>query len=101
MQINNSIFQSFVFLIFFFNTNIFAKPIYIDGISKLNLSDIEVLTDFDIYSNDYDIIKVNELIKDLYNSDLIYDVKLTETDDLFSILIEEYYNRKYIYKWKY
>ena len=97
MQINNSIFQSFVFLIFFFNTNIFAKPIYIDGISKLKLSDIEVLTDFDIYSNDYDIIKVNELIKDLYNSDLIYDVKLTETDELFSILIEEYYIIENIY----
>ena len=56
MKIINSVYQSLLLLVFFFYSNTFAKPIFIDGISKLNLSDIEVLTDFDIYSDDYDII---------------------------------------------
>ena len=85
----NSIFQYLFLLLFFFNLNIFAKPIYIEGINKLTLADIEVLTDFDIYSDDFDKFKVNELIRELYNSDLIYDVKLSESGDSFSIFIEE------------
>lgn len=88
MKIINS-FQSLLLLLFFFNANTFAKTIYLDGISKLTLADIEALTEFDIYSDDFDKLKVNELIKKLYNSELIYDVKLTESEDSFSILIEE------------
>ena len=81
----------FVFLFFLLplNPNFFAKSIYINGINKLTLADLEALTDFDIYSDDYDTIKINEFIKKLYESDLIYDVKLTESKDFFSILIEE------------
>ena len=89
MKIINSIYQSLFLLVFFFNSNTFAKPIFIDGISKLNLSDIEVLTDFDIYSDDYDINKVNDFIKKLYKSDLIYDVKSIENPESFLIMIEE------------
>ena len=89
MKIINSIFRSVLLLLFFLNANIFAKPIYIDGISKLTPADIAALTDFDIYSDDYDKFKVNELIRKLYNSDLIYDIQLIETGDFFSILIEE------------
>jgi len=97
MQIINSFFQFLIFFIFFFNANIFAKSIYIDGISKLTLSDIEALTDFDIYSDDYDKLKVNDFIKKLYSSDLIYDVKLIENFDSFSIIIEENFIIENIY----
>ena len=97
MQIINSFFQLLIFFIFIFNANIFAKSIYIDGISKLTLSDIEALTDFDIYSDDYDKLKVNEFIKKLYSSDLIYDVKLIENFDSFSIIIEENFIIENIY----
>lgn len=97
MQIINSFFQLLFFFIFFFNANIFAKSIYIDGISKLTLSDIEALTDFDIYSDDYDKLKVNEFIKKLYSSDLIYDVMLIENLDSFLIIIEENFIIENIY----
>ena len=97
MQIINSFFQLLIFFIFIFNANIFAKSIYIDGISKLTLSDIEALTDFDIYSDDYDKLKVNDFIKKLYSSDLIYDVKLIENFDSFSIIIEENFIIENIY----
>ena len=79
----------FLFFLLSFNINLFAKSIYINGINKLTLADLQVLTDFDIYSDDYDTLKINEFIKQLYESDLIYDVKLTESKELFSILIEE------------
>ena len=79
----------FLFFLLSFNTNLFAKSIYINGINKLTLADLQALTDFDIYSDDYDTLKINEFIKQLYESDLIYDVKLTESKELFSILIEE------------
>ena len=97
MQIINSFFQLLIFFIFIFNANIFAKSIYIDGISKLTLSDIEALTDFDIYSDDYDKLKVNEFIKKLYSSDLIYDVMLIENLDSFLIIIEENFIIENIY----
>ena len=97
MKIINSIYQSLIFLLIFFNSNIFAKPIYIDGINKLNLSDIEVLTEFDIYSDDYDINKVNNFIKKLYLSDLIYDVELIEKTESFLIIIEENFIIENIY----
>ena len=89
MKIIKFILFQYFFLIFFFNANLLAKSIYIEGINKLTLADIQALTEFDIYSDNYDKIKINDFIKQLYQSDLIYDVKLTESKDFFSISIEE------------
>ena len=89
MKIIKFILFQYFFLFFFFNANLLAKSIYIEGINKLTLADIQALTEFDIYSDNYDKIKINDFIKQLYQSDLIYDVKLTESKDFFSISIEE------------
>ena len=98
MKIYKNIFFQFLFsFLFFFSSNALSKSVSIEGINKLTLADIEALTDFDIYSNDYDLIKVNELIKNFYNSDLVYNVKLTENVDKFIIFIEEYYIIENIY----
>ena len=98
MKIFKNIFFQFLFsFLFCFSSNSFSKSVSIEGINKLTLADMEALTNFDIYSNDYDLIKVNELIKNFYNSDLVYNVSLTENDDKFIIFIEEYYIIENIY----
>ena len=91
------IFFQYLFLFLFLNANALAKTITIDGLSKLTLSDIQALTDFDINANDYDNQKVNEFIKILYKSDLIIDVNFTENIDSFSILIKENFIIENIY----
>ena len=89
MQIIKPILRLLLLMLFFYNTNIFAKSIFIEGINKLTLDDIAVITDFDIYSDDYDLLKLNNFIMKLYTSDLIYDVKFNETNNSFFIKIEE------------
>ena len=91
------LFYLFFFFLLFFIFKIFSKPINFDGLKKLNLEDIQALTNLDIFSNDFDKIKINSLIKELYNSDLIYDLKLSETSESYLISIEENYKIENIY----
>ena len=82
-------FYSFFALFLFASINTFSKSLNFEGLQKLSLNDIQTLTDTDIYSSEYNEIKINDLIKELYNSDLIFDLKFTETNDSYSIFIEE------------
>ena len=83
------LFYSFFALFLFVGTNIFSKSLNFEGLQKLSLDDIQTLTDTDIYSSEYNKLKINDIIKELYNSDLIFDLKLTETKESYSIFIEE------------
>jgi len=85
----SKLFYSFFILLIFFNVKIFSKSLIFDGLQKLSFEDIQALTDSDIYSSDYDEIKINNLIRELYKSDLIYDLKLAETTNSYLISIEE------------
>lgn len=84
---------SFKLLIFFLliliNKNLFALDISFKGMSKLNLADIQSITTSDIYDKNISINEVNEIIKDLYNSDLIYDLNLIVKDQEYIIEIIE------------
>ena len=77
------------FFIFFLTNTINSKPLKITGISKLDLNDINSTSDIDIYSKDLTIGEIDILIKDLYLSDLIYDINLNESLDTFFINIVE------------
>ena len=77
------------FFIFFLTNTINSKPLKITGISKLDLNDINTISDIDIYSKDLTIGEIDILIKDLYLSDLIYDINLNESLDTFFINIVE------------
>ena len=85
----SKIFYSFFVLLLFAGINTFSKSLNFEGLQKLSLNDIQTLTDTDIYSSEYNELKINDLIKELYNSDLIFDLKLTETKESYSIFIEE------------
>ncbi len=75
--------------IFFLTNNINAKQLKVSGLNKLNLDDINSLTEINIFKDNLSIKEIDLLIKDLYKSDLIYDVKLNENTDSFFINIIE------------
>jgi len=85
----SKLFYSFFILFIFFNIKVFSKPINFEGLQKLSLDDLQTITNTDIYSSEYNELKINDLIKELYNSDLIFDLKFSETKEIYSIFIEE------------
>ena len=79
----------FIFLILSLSKNSLSKPINFHGLSKLNMDDIQSITSINIYDNDLLIEDVNNIIKELVLSDLIYDVSYEDTSDLFYVKIQE------------
>ena len=79
----------YILLFFIFSKFVIAKPIDFDGLSKLNLNDLQSITSVDILKSDFDIEEVNNLIKELTLSDLIYEVSYKESADFFSITVKE------------
>ncbi len=79
----------YIFIFFLFSKYVISKPINFDGLSKLNLNDLQSITSVDISKKDLEIYEVNNLIKELTLSDLIYEVSYKETSDYFSIIIKE------------
>ena len=71
------------------SNNLFSKSLNFEGLSKLNLEDIQFITSTNIYDNNLQINDINSLIKDLSLSDLIYGVSYNENDDFYSISIIE------------
>ena len=80
----------FIFLFSFLFVNLFfGKGIKFTGLNKLSLNDIESLSSYDTKTSEYSEIEANQIIKDLYLSDLIYDITLKNNSDFFLISILE------------
>lgn len=77
-------------LFFLFCWNLSALEIKFDGLKKLSLKDIQSITSsHDINQIDLNELQLDDIIKDLYQSDLIYDVSLTILNDRAIIEIIE------------
>ena len=78
-------------IIFFllFNNWSLSKNLLIEGNNRLSYEDIKSLTSIDLSKDNYVIGDINSIILDLYNSDLISDVKLSEDDKNYIITIIE------------
>ena len=78
-------------IIFFllFNNWSLSKNLLIEGNNRLTYEDIKSLTSIDLSKDNYVIGDINSIILDLYNSDLISDVKLSEDDKNYIITIIE------------
>ena len=84
------LFKFLIFFFIFFSTNIVnSKSLKITGLNKLDLNDINSISDIDIFNKDLTVREIDILIKDLYLSDLIYEVNLNESSDAFLINIVE------------
>ena len=85
-------FLKLVKLILFFSFFAFvsnAENIRIDGLNKLSMSDLNSITSMDVLSINYDENKINQLIKVLYDSDLIFDISYTYNNNVFNLNLIE------------
>jgi len=67
----------------------YSKNLKISGLNKLSLSDIQTLSFVDIFSNSLSDNEMSILIKELNNSDLIYDISLLEDVNSYYLNLTE------------
>ncbi len=90
MKLLINILQKFLFILpFFLFFNIYSSSLNIKGLSKLSLNDIRTLTSINLDKNSYSENEINLLIKDLYKSDLIFDIDYTYEDETHILDIQE------------
>jgi len=79
-----------LFVTFLFTTvNLLASNLNIKGLSKLNLSDIQTQTSIDLNKNFYNDDEINLLLKELYLSDLIFDLNYFKDGNIHNLKIQE------------
>ena len=86
MKLSN--FIAILFLIIFSN-KLFSKDISFSGLQKLNINDLQTLSNIDLFKDDYTLDEINSILQDLYNSDLISDINLEFLDNTYSIKVNE------------
>ena len=79
-------FTLFILIIY---QNLFSKELNFEGLSKLNLDDMQSITTIDIYNKNLKIEDINSIIKQLSTSDLIYEINFYENVNSFNIKIME------------
>ena len=84
------IFKNFLIIFLsFISFNLFANNLDIKGLSKLTLDDLQTQTSIDLYKSFYTEDDINLLIKELYTSELIFDIKYNNENNKFNLIIEE------------
>ena len=76
-------------IILFTTTSLLASNLNINGLSKLNLSDIQTQTSIDLNKNSYTEDEINMLLKDLYQSDLIFDLSYSKVGNTHYLDLQE------------
>ena len=80
----------FFFILFFIYTSLVnSKDINFSGLKKLSVEDLNTFVSIDLFKKDYSLEEINTIITDLFNSEIINDVKLNILEDKYLILIEE------------
>lgn len=70
-------------------SNIYSYEILIKGNKKLTINDLQAISDFSLSKKNYTSSEIDILIKDLYSSDLIYDIDLQYSENQAEISIVE------------
>ena len=89
MTFRSHLLLNLLFLFLLFSHNVYSSNLKINGLSKLNFDDLQALTDINLNKESLTESDINEIIIDLYKSDLIYNVNLTSNNNIFSLFIEE------------
>ncbi len=79
----------FILFVVFMPNFLFSSSLTIQGLNKININDIQSITSVDIYKKDLSLDEINVIINELYNSDLIYDVKKIFNDNKYILEIIE------------
>ncbi len=90
LKINSLKFLLLFLIPILFNFDIsYSKNLKISGLNKLNSNDIQTISDIDIFSNNLSDNDISILIKDLNNSDLIYDISLNQDENSYYLKLLE------------
>ena len=82
------IFIYIFFFILFSNTG-YSKKVDFEGLFKLSIDDLQTLTNIDLSNNDQTLDDIDIIIKELFASDLIYNLSFQENETSYLITIEE------------
>ena len=88
MRLFNFYLKYFFVLFFLATSQAFSNNLKFEGLSILTMDDIQSLTVVDIYKEQISEMELDSITKDLYESDLIYDLNLYIDNDtnFFSII---------------
>ena len=79
-------------LIFFsFLNNLQSSGLIINGLSKLSINDLQTQTSIDLNKKSYNDDDINTLLKDLYKSEIIFDLKYSKDNGNHFIEIQKIY----------
>lgn len=78
-----------VFFLFLMPKLALSKSLEIYGLNKLSMNDLQTLTTINLNNTELSIQDVNTILNELYASEIIYNIELTEEDSIFKIVIEE------------
>ena len=78
-----------LFYSIFFYGNMFAKDLLFSGNKKLSINDLQSLTSINLDQSEFNINEVQIILKDIYSSELISNISLTETSDSYILNIDE------------
>lgn len=79
----------FIFNLFFLISPLKSKELKFENLSKLNLDDLQTLTKTDLFKNQYSTNEINQIISDLYQSELIYNIEYNSDQSFHIFLINE------------
>lgn len=85
---NKTLIIIFIFILSFSKS--YANNLKFIGLNKLSMEDLNRITSTDLYKKSFNIYEIDQITKDLYNSDLIEEVTFKEFSDNYIISIKEY-----------
>ena len=88
MKIKNLKLIYSIFLIFI-TISIYANNLIINGLSKLTIKDLQTQTNINLKKISYSDDEINTLLKDLYKSDLIFDLTYNKDNVNHVLFIQE------------
>ena len=97
MKSNIKIHLITLFIFFGFLNNLYSNSLTITGLSKLSINDLQTQTSIDLDKKFYSDDDINTLLKDLYKSELIFDLKYNKQIDTHFLEITENLLIKEIY----
>ena len=68
----------------------FANKLEFNGLNKLTIDDLNRITSIDLLRDTFTLFEIDQIVKDLYESDLIEDVSLADLSNNYIISIKEY-----------
>ena len=89
MKINLKIHLIVLFFLLGFFNNLQSNGLIINGLSKLSINDLQTQTSIDLDKKSYSDDDINILLKDLYKSEIIFDLKYSKDNGNHFIEIQE------------